>query len=408
VLESQAEKDEMGKWDDRVANHAVNGLLTTVLVALENLPAERVEKAPADVERLVRVVTHVRDRATRTPPELVIPSALNNAQQQLSSINTELTHYASSGNIGHLDNANNYADTLLEFARLLPPLTPDDAVAAAEADVARLREVTAAARRDAASARDTFAEESQGAERHVQLLESQVEALSKRLEEALAVQQAQFDEAEKARAAAAQEEIRKAENMFEATDSELQQNAEGVLQELRKLHKDAEGLVGAIGVNGVAAGYNEAATNEHKIANKWRIVTVAVAAVSALFLGSALFIDHGSEGSVERLVTRLVVALSFAGVAAYCGRQSAEHRKVERDARTRHLQLAALNPYLANMPESELVRLKGELAPGYFSPVATAPVPATGPGEDSNSTSLVTPAQLAEFVKTLTGRGTSA
>jgi ElaB/YqjD/DUF883 family membrane-anchored ribosome-binding protein len=213
-------------------------------------------------------------------------------------------------------------------------------VMAAEAEVSRLREATAGVQQATTGARDSFVEEATSAEQAVAELRAQIEVLRKRLEEALDTQQTKFDDAERERAETAQEALRKSEVMFEATGTELQQNAEGTLQALRKLNKDAEELVGAIGVNGVAAGYNETAKNEQKVANIWRIGTVVVAVVSALFLGSALFIDHGTEGSWERLVTRLVVALSFAGVAAYCGRQSAEHRKVEREARTRHLQLA--------------------------------------------------------------------
>jgi hypothetical protein len=425
VTQGADDEDEMSKWDDRVTNHAVIGLFTTILGTLENLPDDKAALAPEDIDRLMAVVVHVRDRVTRTPAELVTMPSLNNFQQALAPLVTEIGNFTSNGNAGHLDNANNHADALLDWARLLPTLPPDaaaDAIAAdadrvrglvstvvtaAEAEVSRLRENTAAVQQAAAEAKDSFLEEATSAEQAVAELRAQMEVLRKRLEDALNAQQAKFDEAERERAEAAQEAVRKSEVMFGATDTELQQNAEGTLQALRKLNKDAEELVGAIGINGVAAGYNETATKEQRVANIWRIGTVVVAVVSALFLGSALFIDHGAEGSWERLVTRLVVALSFAGVAAYCGRQSAEHRKVEREARARHLQLAALNPYLANMPKEDLVRLKAELAPGYFAPAA-ADGNGNGNGQDADKDPPLSTAQFVELVKILLTKGGSA
>jgi hypothetical protein len=52
--------DEMGKWDGRVTNHAVNGVFTTVLGTLENLPDDKMAQAPEDIDRLVQVVSHVK------------------------------------------------------------------------------------------------------------------------------------------------------------------------------------------------------------------------------------------------------------------------------------------------------------------------------------------------------------
>ena len=175
------------------------------------------------------------------------------------------------------------------------------------------------------------------------------------------------------------------------------------LTRLEKLKNDAEEVVGAIGVAGIAKGYSDTAEAEQKVANAWRYATVAVAVVAAVVLGWALFIDHTGAGSWQRLVTRLVVSVSLAGLAAYCGRQSEQHRKVERDARNRHLQLAALNAYTAHMPEQTVVELRAELAPGYFTPSAAA----DGDREDKDGAVPLSPAQLMELVKMLASKGTS-
>jgi hypothetical protein len=422
----------MSKWDDRVTSHGVDGQIASVLTALENLSDDQVAQAPENIDRLLRVVHHVRDRVTRTPAELVTLSALNAIQQHLAGLSTELGNFTANGNPGHLDNANNNADLVLDAVRLLPPLpeaASTEAVASdaervrrlvsavaaqAEDEVSRVRNATESLQQATSAAQETFAEQAGGAERRVAELRGQVEALTRRLEESLIAQQAtlnealtaqrtEFDEAEQGRAEAAQEAAKHVEAMFTVAEGNLTADALETLNRLEKLKNDAEAVVGAIGVAGIAKGYSDTAEAEQKVANTWRYATVAVAVLAAGVLGWALFIDHTGAGSWQRLVTRLVVSVSFAGLAAYCGRQSEQHRKVERDARNRHLQLAALNAYTAHMPEQTVVELRAELAPGYFTPSAAT----DGDREDKDGAAPISPAQLVELVRMLASKGAS-
>lgn len=420
----------MSKWDDRVTSHAVNGQIAFALTALENLTDDQVAQAPENIDRLLRVVHLVGDRVTRTPAELVTMSALNTIQQHLAGVSAELGNFTANGNAGHLDNANNNADLLLDAVRLLPPLPEDaatDAVASdaervrglvsavatqAEGEVSRVRDAAESLRQATAEAQETFAEQAGSAGQQVAELRSQVETLTQQLGDALAAQQTKLNEAlaalrtefakeEQGRAEVAQEAVKHVEAMFTVAEHKLNADAMETLDRLEKLKNDAEEVVGAIGVAGIAKGYSDTAEAEQKVANAWRRATVAVAVLAAGVLGWALFIDHTGAGSWQRLVTRLVVSVSFAGLAAYCGRQSEQHRKVERDARNRHLQLAALNAYTAHMPEETVVELRAELAPGYFTPSAAA----DGDREDKDGAAPISPAQLMELVRMLASKG---
>lgn len=395
------DEDEMGKWDDRVVSHAVNGSFAAALGMLENLTAEQVDASPENVDRLLRVVNHVRDRVTRTPSEFVTMSSLNTIQQQLNSLQSNLSQFVNMGNAAYLDNANNDADALLDTARLLPPLPPvagveavaadadrvrrlvSTVVAAAEAEVSGLREATDGVQRTSQESSESFAAQAMAAKEQVAALQTEVHELTQRLEEALGAQQTQFEEAEAVRAEAAEA------------------NAVGTLDRLEELKADAEKVVGAIGVAGVAKGYSDTAEAERDVADVWRYATVGVAALAALVLAWSLFTVTG-ETSWQMLVTRLVVSISLAGLAAYCGRQSEQHRKVERDARARHLQLAALNSYLADLPDDNVVELKAQLAPGYFSP-ATAT--AKGDGDSKDGGGLLSAEQWVELFRMLTTKG---
>jgi hypothetical protein len=94
--------------------------------------------------------------------------------------------------------------------------------------------------------------------------------------------------------------------MFTVAEQKLNADALETWTRLAELNNDAEEVVGAIGVAGIAKGYSDTAEAEQKVANARRYATVAVAVVAAVVLGWALFIDHTGEASWQRLVTRLV------------------------------------------------------------------------------------------------------
>lgn len=409
----------MGKWDDRVGNHAVNGAFDNALSALTSLDKQRIEQAPEDVERLLWVVRHVRTRLEHTPAMAVPQATLDQLNTQLTQVVAEVTNFAGNGNVAHLSSAINSADSLLEQARVLRPLMANGeaaeadsylpqiqglvakVVAASNAELATTREAADAAQAEIAGKYDRLSEQLAAVTQRATDIETEVQTQTVRLEEVLSSQAASFADDEKARSeafAAAEKErmsnasavAKQLREQFDATEKKLggqfdaaleklgeqatattdqfRGDASGTLRAITEMKTQADELLGAIGVAGVAAGYNETAKQEKQVADKWRRATVAVALIAAVVLASALFIEHSAAGSWSRLATRFVISISFAGLAAYCGRQSGEHRQVERDARRRQLQLAALNPYLANLPPEVSALLKGQLAAGYFTP----------------------------------------
>ncbi|UOY01634.1 hypothetical protein [Blastococcus sp. PRF04-17] len=410
----------MGLWEDRLRSHAVHGTFETVLTALDSLSAEQVEQAPDEVERLIWVVGHVRERLRTAPPMSVPAQCPEQLNAQLNQVNQAIAQYAATGQVPQLGNANNAADTLLELARVLPPLPPDVVTAEAGAYLERISGMVSTVVGDAAKDRERLHDAADALDARLTSTAQQLEQLEAgtrtqvtKLDQAIAAQENQFDraqgerlaafrEAEQERAQAAEAAAEAAGERFATTAGELTDQAAGTLKSLAELKRQAEELVGAIGVAGVAAGYNETAQREERVADVWRWATVAVALLAAGVLVAALFVDHSADGSWQRLATRLLVSLSFAGVAAYCGRESAAHRRVAREARARHLQLAALNPYLANMPEEESIRLKGELAPGYFAPASTD---RTDGAADAGSGGPLSREQLTDLVQALITKG---
>jgi hypothetical protein len=406
----------MSRWDEQVRTHRVHSTFTAVVAALEGLDSELVAQAPDDVERLFWVVGHVRERLHRTPPMAVPAQTLEQLHQNLTQLNADLSNAVSTAQVSFFGNANTQADALLEQARVLPPLPVDGVAAEAGAYLERVSGMVSTIVEDAEKDRERLQDAADGldarlvsAARQLETLEAGTATQAAKLDQALAEQKAQFAtdqgdrtaafrEAEAERTQQAEDTARQAKEQFAATAEGLTGSAAGTLNSLAELRQQAEDLVDAIGMTGVAAGYNETAQREGKVADRLRLATIVVALAAALVLVFALFVDHSAAGSWQQLLTRLLLSASFAGVAAYCGRESAAHRAVARDARARHLQLAALNPYLANMPEEDRMRLKSELAPGYFAPAAA------GKGDDEQTDGQLS-AKLIELANTLATKG---
>jgi hypothetical protein len=424
-------------WEDRIRDHAVQKSFGTALESLQRLSAEQVALGADQIERLVWVINHVRERLNAAPALAVPAQTLEQLNLQVNNLHSEVINYVGSSNAAYLGNANTAADALLEQARVLPPMSPTAkeaegylnevrgllaaVIGDVDADRSRVREDTEAALEQVRVAKDKLTEQLSDVSTQVTLLQNEASSHSSQLQQMLTKQEAdfttaearraaEFDGAEQERADAVAASEQKAAADHTAAVTALTDQAASTLSRLEELQDQAEQLVGAIGVTGVAAGYDQTATREKRAADVWRLATVTVALAAAGILAfAALFTDHGDAGAWQELASRVFVSLSLAGVAAYCGRQSAEHRKAEREARNRHLQLRALNPYLANMPEEESVRLKAELAAGYFTPTpaaaaAVSAVPDTSGGSEN---SVALPAEkVLDLATALLTKGT--
>jgi hypothetical protein len=426
----------VSKWDDRVRNHPVHASLASAQAALEHLSTERSAQAAEDVERLSWVIDNLRERLDAAPGFSMTPGILDPMNQQLSQIANEVNSYNGNGNVAHLANANSYTDTLLDIGRSLPQSPKDrvgkaasretervrrlvsQVVSQSETEIEKLNVEAASTSQRLNTARTEFAEQASAIEQRMIQAEARITDCISQLDAESTAHQTQFAQEQKDRESGFQENERERANRaegalkeytaeFDDLSKELVEKAKAELAQLADLQKQADELVGAIGVTGVAAGYNETAQQQRRAANQWRLGTVGIAFLAAVVLSSALFIDHGRDDTWQLLTTRLVISLSFAGLAAYCGRQSAEHRREERTARARQIQLAALNPYLANMPEDERVKLKSELAVGYFTAIPEIAEAEKKSGTEGDGLASISTAQLITLVKMILTKGGS-
>lgn len=123
----------------------------------------------------------------------------------------------------------------------------------------------------------------------------------------------------------------------------------------------------AVGVNSTATDFGSYANDQRKAADSWRRLAALVFGLAgAWFIYSSLpSFTHGTE-LWESSLARLGVTAAVAAVGVYAARESAQHRRQERQAKQVQLVLTALEPFIANLPEDEQNEIRAESARAIF------------------------------------------
>jgi hypothetical protein len=392
----------MGGWDDQIRDHPVHGDLDEALALVADIdaPDERV----AGLRRTREVLEFVRARLRAAEPALLSPSLLTVLQGRVAEVVTPLNQFQTSDNEAYLDQAVAPTDTLLTVVAAVPAPPPDKLSSEATDRAKELRTVAGEAtkavrlqldelRKELDSARDeirTAAGESDGVlealKGHVAQLEETIEQQARRLDTAMS----DFD----SRTAAALEELQttfqtaetarleEARNKADAQIEELttagdearasfESAGEAAIAGLQSLQEQAAQLVGTITSTATAGYFQKVANAEQKSADTWRIITVVTAVVVGFIgLWAVLSVRDASTGEWSNLASKAFLSSPFAAIAAYAGKQSGSHRRAERDARHRELQLAALEPFLEPLEDGAKTKVRASFAEHLFGPVA--------------------------------------
>jgi ElaB/YqjD/DUF883 family membrane-anchored ribosome-binding protein len=151
-------------------------------------------------------------------------------------------------------------------------------------------------------------------------------------------------------------------------------------QELKQKKQQVDELVGIITGNVMAGDYAESASAEKSMANWLRYGSLACMLAIACVVGYSLYETTTAAFKWENALFRLVFSILLSVPAAYLARESAKHRQQQYTHLQTSLDLKAITPYLASLPESEQHRLKAEIATRLFatrdfSSVGTDPYP---------------------------------
>jgi len=127
--------------------------------------------------------------------------------------------------------------------------------------------------------------------------------------------------------------------------------AKAILDVIEARRIDVEKLVGVIGTLGVTSGYQKVAESARRSMWLWQGLTLLGFAIVIGFAIFAFLPAIQGEFSWERFAGRVVLTVTVGLFAAYSAAQADRYMESERRNRKLALELEAVGPYLAPLPE---------------------------------------------------------
>lgn len=190
--------------------------------------------------------------------------------------------------------------------------------------------------------------------------EATTEKQKARLDEALTSHQEKFADLQEQR-------TQKWSQLLADSDESLKQH----MSRMDAHEEQSRNVLAAVGVNATASDYEAYATTQAKIADRWRraaVVAFSVAAGFFLFAAGASFFGYGNSSEWWEIVFQKIGAPGGAAAVGYfLQRESAQHRKQEREAKQVQLTLTALEPFIANLDPVEQRSIRMDTARDIFT-----------------------------------------
>jgi hypothetical protein len=151
-------------------------------------------------------------------------------------------------------------------------------------------------------------------------------------------------------------------------NTEYRDKASGILRDVDEEKRRIEKLVGVIGNLGVTSGYLLTANHARRSMWFWQFVTVAAMITLSVLAFRTLPILEDSKGQFNwgGFAGRVLLLGSLGVIAAYGGSQADKLFDVEKRNRKLALELEAIGPYLAPLPEEEQNKFRVQIGDRSF------------------------------------------
>lgn len=375
---SDFEFDDSPPWGARIGASGLPDRVEEVLRIIDEHEAGDTSEQD-HVDRIRRVVEAVASIVSSADPFLIADSTINQLAQQLTQARDHLNQWVGGAGMPQLTAATGQADAAIASVAAIP-LSPSATEAAAEIGSLRRsvgqhrgqvdREIEDL-REASAKAQEGFTTKANDATARVTELEEEVVRLREELSQVLNAardqanqQQNTFSSAQDQRQEAfsklLEEKRTEATAAVEAIEADATEKADHHAN-VQKAHVDAaeaakgrvEEILGIVSEEALVGAYSKNAAEEKEQADRWRWVAIALVlasvAIGVWIVSSAA--DDGTDW--DQFAAKAVLALPIAAAATYAGKQSGEHRHVQREAEHMALQLAALGPYLNDLAGPE-------------------------------------------------------
>lgn len=161
--------------------------------------------------------------------------------------------------------------------------------------------------------------------------------------------------------------IKKLENPIEEKILEVDEFLNKKMEALQKKEDDVNKLLGIISGKSIAGSYENCASDEKTMADWLRYGSLACMGIIAAVLLYSLYETTQSSFNIENSTFRVVFTLILSIPAAYLARESTRHRQQQYQHLQTSLDLKAITPYIASLPETEQHKIKYEVAHRLFA-----------------------------------------
>jgi hypothetical protein len=156
------------------------------------------------------------------------------------------------------------------------------------------------------------------------------------------------------------------EKLSELNES-YQREAKKILEKVNQHREEVEKLVGVIGTLGVTSGYQTTANRSRHSMWFWQGVTVAAMCGLVYFAYRAFLPSIQADFRWESFAARVFLTITVGVLAAYAGTQADRFFHMEKSNRKLALELAAIDPFIALLPQDEQYKFKLEIGRRSFA-----------------------------------------
>lgn len=139
------------------------------------------------------------------------------------------------------------------------------------------------------------------------------------------------------------------------------------LTEIESKKEQVNEILGHVSGRAIAGDYEKSAAEEKVMANWLRYGSLFCMALIVLVVGYSFWETTTADFKWQNSVFRIVLAFMLSVPAAYLARESAKHREQQYSHLQVSLDLKAITPYIASLPESEQHKLKVDIASRLFA-----------------------------------------
>lgn len=352
----------MASWIQNFNEHALWAKVAALQTKVSELERPEDGNDQDSVEYISAALETIAGRQDSTPAILVTSPMLQRVADQVDNLSSTIDQWvAGTYSWQNLDSA---TQGLLDSLGTWPPLTADATSRAFVSGAKRIHEHTDEVIDAVDDKRNALIAAVDGLESRVTTIGSTVEESQAQLENALET----FDDA----STSAIEEARAA---WTSAQEAEKQSADGHLDTLSDLERQARDLVHAATSSVVATDYGKYARNKALAA--WAC-DLGAATLGSTGIGAILYhlYQEGitADGNIGLSLTRLAASIGTLGIAALVAKRGTEHHHESVAAKRTDLALRQVGPFVANLPEdvreqvamdlTDRVFIRGELGAG--------------------------------------------